>query len=660
MKTFLSLLLSSVCTFLLQAQTTVLEGTVTESGSNEILIGATVKISRGAEVVKMAVTDVDGNYRITLDPGTYDVEVSYTGFSPAKITGMKALSGQVNRLNITLSAATALTEVVVVGYIAAPKSDVAYCMASTQTAKQPKKSEKKSGKKSKGTDSGQVNIKGSRSVGNKHYVGDVQTKERRQKTNSQNIPVNESSSEQYNRIVENQYVQAKDASVSTFSIDVDGAAYANARRFLSNGNLPPQDAVRVEEFVNYFDYQYQQPTDGKPFAVHTELAKCPWNAEHQLLSIALQGRDIETGQLPASNFVFLVDVSGSMNEVNKLPLVKQSLQLLTDYLRPQDRVALVVYAGAAGLVLPSTPGNQKEKIKDAIEKLGAGGGTAGAAGIQLAYQTARSNLAAGGNNRVVLCTDGDFNVGVSSENELIQLIEKERESGIYLSVLGFGMGNYQDGKMQQLANKGNGNHSYIDQLAEAKKVLVNEFGGTLFTIAKDVKIQLDFNADKVAAYRLVGYENRLLNKEDFDDDTKDAGELGAGHRVTALYEIIPAGQDIPVAGQNGDFQFQKTKSGRNSKGGDLLTLKLRFKQPRSTTSELIKTVVTNTPSETMSENLTLAAAAASFGMVLRNSPFKGNASLQSTLELAEAAAKNDPNGYRSELCRLIKMAQTVR
>ena len=415
--------------------------------------------------------------------------------------------------------------------------------------------------------------------------------------------------------------------------------------------------MRLEEFVNYFDYKYKQPTDGRPFSVQTELARCPWNPEHQLLSIALQGRDMETGQLPPSNFVFLVDVSGSMNEENKLPLVKSSLNMLADYLRPQDRVAIVVYAGAAGLVLPSTPGNQKEKIRTAIDALEAGGSTAGAAGINLAYFAARKNFIRGGNNRVVLCTDGDFNVGVSSDADLVKMIERERQTGIYLSVLGFGTGNYQDGKMQQLADKGNGNHSYIDQLSEAKKVLINEFGGTLFTIAKDVKIQLDFNKEKVAAYRLIGYENRLLNKEDFDDDTKDAGELGAGHRVTALYEIVPAGP-IPMVDQNGHLKYQESKSTANSTDGDLLTLKLRYKKPTANAaSELIQTTVVNTPSETMSENLTLAAAAASFGMVLRNSTYKGNATLQSTLQMAQTAAKIDPNGYRTEFCRLIKLAQ---
>ena len=366
---------------------------------------------------------------------------------------------------------------------------------------------------------------------------------------------------------------------------------------------------------------------------------------------------METGQLPPSNFVFLVDVSGSMNEENKLPLVKSSLNMLADYLRPQDRVAIVVYAGAAGLVLPSTPGNQKEKIRTAIDALEAGGSTAGAAGINLAYFAARKNFIRGGNNRVVLCTDGDFNVGVSSDADLVKMIERERQTGIYLSVLGFGTGNYQDGKMQQLADKGNGNHSYIDQLSEAKKVLINEFGGTLFTIAKDVKIQLDFNKEKVAAYRLIGYENRLLNKEDFDDDTKDAGELGAGHRVTALYEIVPAGP-IPMVDQNGHLKYQESKSTANSTDGDLLTLKLRYKKPTANAaSELIQTTVVNTPSETMSENLTLAAAAASFGMVLRNSTYKGNATLQSTLQMAQTAAKIDPNGYRTEFCRLIKLAQ---
>ena len=446
--------------------------------------------------------------------------------------------------------------------------------------------------------------------------------------------------------------------MSTFSIDVDVASYANLRRFLHDGTMPPPDAVRIEEMINYFDYTYAPPTDQHPFAVHTELAPCPWAPEHRLLMVGLQGRQIETGQLPPSNFVFLIDVSGSMSDDNKLPLVQQSLRLLVEQLRPQDRVALVVYAGAAGMVLPSTPGSDKATINAAIDRLSAGGSTAGAAGIQLAYQVARSHYAERGNNRVILCTDGDFNVGVSSDAELVRLIEKERESGVFLSVLGFGMGNYQDAKMQQLADKGNGNHAYIDQIAEARKVLVSEFGGTLFAIAKDVKLQLEFNPARVAGYRLIGYENRLLAREDFDDDAKDAGELGAGHRVTALYEVVPAGQPLPLAKGAGPLRYQTVQPSAAAKSSELCTLKLRYKQPKpKATSTLLETIVQDAPQTSMSENMQLASATASFGMLLRGSQYKGTATYGSALALARQSAKHDPRGYRAELCQLIEKAR---
>lgn len=347
--------------------------------------------------------------------------------------------------------------------------------------------------------------------------------------------------EDYDHIIENDFHSVEQQPLSTFSIDVDRASYSNVRRFIQEGSLPPKGAVRIEEMINYFDYNYASPTTEDPFALYSEIASCPWNSKHRLVHIGLQGKKISTADLPPSNLVFLVDVSGSMEEPNKLPLVQESLKLLTDQLREDDRVAIVVYAGKAGLVLPSTSGSDKMKIKEAIDELQAGGSTAGGEGITLAYKIARQNMKEHGNNRVILATDGDFNVGVSSDDELVELIEKERESGIFLSVLGYGMGNYKDNKMQQLADKGNGNHNYIDNLNEAKKVLVNEFGGTLFTIAKDVKLQVEFNPARVNAYRLIGYENRILGNEDFNDDKKDAGELGSGHTVTALCEIIPAG-----------------------------------------------------------------------------------------------------------------------
>ncbi|MGH2649480.1 MAG: vWA domain-containing protein, partial [Ginsengibacter sp.] len=382
--------------------------------------------------------------------------------------------------------------------------------------------------------------------------------------------------EDYDHIIENNFHTASQEPLSTFSIDVDRAAYSNVRRYIEQGMLPPKGAVRIEEMINYFDYNYTPPANDDPFSVHTEIASCPWNSKHQLVQIGLQGKKIPTQDLPPSNLVFLVDVSGSMDEPNKLPLVQESLKLLTDRLRENDNVAIVVYAGNAGVVLPSTSGADKIKIKQAIDELEAGGSTAGGEGIKLAYKIAGQHLKPHGNNRIILATDGDFNVGVSSDDELVSLIEKERQGGIYLSVLGYGMGNYKDNKMEQLADKGNGNHNYIDNLSEAKKVLVNEFGGTLFTIAKDVKLQVEFNPAFVHAYRLIGYENRALANEDFNDDKKDAGELGAGHTVTALYEIIPAGVNDTLIRKVDDLKYQYKKEVTQN-DNELMNIKLRYK-----------------------------------------------------------------------------------
>ncbi len=467
--------------------------------------------------------------------------------------------------------------------------------------------------------------------------------------------------EQYSPIVENPFQDAKLGNISTFSIDVDAASYANIRRFINSGQMPPRDAVRIEEMINYFDYQYNPARAQHPFEVYTEVAPCPWEPRHRLLLVGLQGKTVDTGQLPASNLVFLIDVSGSMNEPDKLPLVQQSLGLLTDQLRPNDRVAIVVYAGAAGQVLESTPGTDKSKIKAAISELQAGGSTAGGEGIRLAYATARKNFIRGGNNRVILCTDGDFNVGVSSEDELVKLIENERQSGVYLTVLGFGDGNYQDGKMQSLADKGNGNHGYVDQLSEARKLFVREFGGTLFTIAKDVKLQLHFNPQQVAGYRLIGYENRLLATEDFHDDTKDAGEMGAGHRVTALYELIPTGQSLPPLSKLDSALVVVAEPDKSVRinDDDLFVVQLRYKQPGGEApSQLLeyRLNVAALDRRDESENFLLASAVAEFGLLLRDSKFKGQASYGHALERARLASRNDPGGYRKELADLVERA----
>jgi len=475
-------------------------------------------------------------------------------------------------------------------------------------------------------------------------------------------PYPDQNTEDYAAIQENRFQPALQIPLSTFSIDVDAAAYSNVRRFLNLGQMPPADAVRIEEMINYFDYDYPQPKGEHPFEVVTELSECPWQPEHRLLHIGLQGKSISTENLPASNLVFLIDVSGSMSAPNKLPLLQAAYKLLVDQLRAKDKVSIVVYAGAAGLVLSPTDGTDKIKIKEAIDKLSAGGSTAGGAGIQLAYKTAREQFVKGGNNRVILATDGDFDVGASSDEEMVKLIEKERESGIFLTVLGFGMGNYKDSKMQELADKGNGNHAYIDNMSEARKVLVNEFGGTLFTIAKDVKLQIEFNPAKVQAYRLIGYENRMLNKEDFNDDKKDAGELGSGHTVTALYEIIPVGVKSSFIATVDDLKYQKTEDDKKITivpSNELVNIKLRYKQPEGAKSQLIEKPVLDKPlkiSET-GDNFGWSAAVAEFGMLLRKSELKGNATYAQALKLAKNAQGKDVNGYRREMIQLLEIAR---
>jgi Ca-activated chloride channel homolog len=469
--------------------------------------------------------------------------------------------------------------------------------------------------------------------------------------------------EGYDNIVENKFLKVTDNPLSTFSIDVDAASYSNVRRMLNYNQLPPAGAVRIEEMINYFTYQYPQPTGTDPFSVNTEIATCPWNKEHRLVSIGLQGKKIAADNLPPSNLTFLIDVSGSMETEDKLPLVKSSMKMLVDQLREQDKVSIVVYAGNAGLVLSPTPGTDKMKIKQAIDNLQAGGSTAGGQGIKLAYETAKSNFAKGGNNRVILCTDGDFNVGVSSDDELERLIEDERKTGIFLTVLGFGTGNYQDAKMQKLADKGNGNHAYIDNQSEAKKVLVSEFGGTLFTIAKDVKLQVEFNPAKVQGYRLIGYENRVLAKEDFNNDKKDAGELGSGHTVTALYEVIPVGVKSNELDTLDELRYQKpaNKNDATTFAGELMNIKLRYKQPDGDVSKLIQHPVMDSKLSInqASENLRFAAAVAEFGMLLRNSAYKGEGSYQLVEQLASNATTNDAEGYRKEFLELVKKAQAL-
>ena len=465
--------------------------------------------------------------------------------------------------------------------------------------------------------------------------------------------------EAYDRVVDNPFLRATQNPLSTFSIDVDTAAYANLRRFLSSGALPPKDAVRIEEMVNYFAYSYSGPKNSDPFSAQVEVASAPWKPEHRLVKVGLKGREIAQDKRPPSNLVFLIDVSGSMQPPNKLPLIKRGLPLLVEKLTENDRVAIVVYAGASGLVLPSTTCDHKAKILAALENLEAGGSTNGGSGIQLAYDTAIANFIKGGTNRVILATDGDFNVGVTNQGELTRLIEEKAKSGVFLSVLGFGMGNYKDSTLEKLADKGNGNYAYVDSLQEARKVLVEEMGGTLITIAKDVKIQVEFNPALVGAYRLIGYENRILRAEDFNDDTKDAGEIGAGHTVTALYEVVPVGKEGALPGID-SLKYQKpVEVTRESKSGELLTLKLRYKEPDGATSKLMQVPVSDrgTSWAQASRDFKFASAVAALGMILRDSPYKGNATLGSVLDLAEAGRGEDKQGYRVEFIELVRSAR---
>lgn len=495
-------------------------------------------------------------------------------------------------------------------------------------------------------------------------------------------PSGEFNTAAYDHILENPFLDAANNPLSTFSIDVDTASYSNVRRFLNEGSLPPKDAVRVEEMINYFTYDYAQPTDNKPFAVHVDLASCPWEPAHRLVRIGLKGREIASGKRGASNLVFLLDVSGSMTPPERLPLVKQAMRLLVDKLTENDRVAIVVYAGASGLALPSTNGAHKEQILSALENLQPGGSTNGAEGIQLAYKVAADNFIKGGVNRVILATDGDFNVGVTSQGDLIRLIEEKAKTGVFLSVLGVGTDNLKDSTMLKLADKGNGNYAYLDSLDEARKVLVQQMNGTLVTIAKDVKIQVEFNPARVASYRLIGYEKRILRKEDFNNDKIDAGEIGAGHTVTALYEVVPVGAAANPAASVppvDPLKYQRVEreealrtrlrdaaAGQAAKrlqsSNEMLTVKLRFKKPDGDKSELIERGLVDDGKEfaKASPDFKFATAVAEFGMILRDSEHKGNGTLGAVLEWAQEGKGSDANGYRAGFVELVRKAQALK
>lgn len=619
-KRLLTILLLGSMALTAMAQQIVVTGTVTDANSNEKIIGVNV-LEKGSR--NGTITNVNGQYTISTQMGKTLV-FSYIGYESKKCV----VTGEKLDVKLTESQKT-LDEVVVIGYGTQKKCDLTGAVANVSSALQ-----------------GRV----AGVAVNQSYYSNANVVYR--------APVAENT-EEYGTFKENRFFSAKDQPLSTFSLDVDAASYGNIRRMINQGQQPPKDAVRIEELINYFSYNYAQPTGEHPVNIMTEATVCPWNNKHQLVRIGVKAKEIPSENLPASNFVFLLDVSGSMGDANKLDLVKSSIKLLTNNLRTKDRVAIVVYAGAAGVVLPSTEGTDKQKILEAVENLHAGGSTAGGAGIELAYKIAEKNFIPNGNNRIILCTDGDFNVGVSSTTDLETLIESKRKTGVFLTVLGYGMGNYKDNKLQILAQKGNGNHAYIDNLQEANKVLVNEFGSTMYTVAKDVKIQVEFNPAFVNAYRLIGYESRLLNKEDFNDDTKDAGDLGSGHTVTALYEIIPVGVENTFGGVD-DLKYQKTKNPSESvkptqNSTELLTVKLRYKLPKEDKSQKLEVpVYAKNINTNLSPDFNFVLAVAMFGQILRESDFKGDATYDKVLAYAQKGIGEDRHGYRKEFVRLVE------
>ena len=610
----LSVLLLGFVSFPGTVKTYELTGKVTDE-TGQALPGVNVLLKGHAAG---AITEVDGSFKLNSPDSCATLEISYIGY---EVKEAKACAGK--SVNVKLKASPMKLEEMVV--VAEDRKADEYERPVLSKAKKEMSS---------------LASPGIAGYANRTYA-----------------PQPNFNTEDYDRIQENRFHRATQEPQSTFSIDVDAASYSNLRRFINNGQRPPEDAVRIEEMINYFDYEYVEPTGKHPFSINTEVSDCPWQPKHRLVHIGLQGKHTPSENLPAANLVFLIDVSGSMSAANKLPLVQTSFKLLADQLRPQDRVAIVVYAGAAGLVLEPTTGNNKTKIKEAIDKLQAGGSTAGGEGIRLAYKTAKEHFIKGGNNRVILASDGDFNVGVSSDGELVRIVEEERKSGVYLTVLGYGMGNYKDNKMQKLADSGNGNHAYIDNLDEARRVLVSEFGGTMYTIAKDVKLQLEFNPAVVQGYRLIGYENRVLNNADFDDDQKDAGELGAGHTVTALYEIIPVGIESKFLAADKDLKYQQRDlTPTANRSNELLTVKFRYKAPEADNSQLMEEVIMDKKSslDKTSDNFRWSAAVATFGMLLRNSEFKGDANYEQCKKLAAGARGKDTEGYRAEMIRMIE------
>jgi Ca-activated chloride channel family protein len=629
----------------LQAQERTIKGTVTDKKSGSPMVGAYVSAQdkNGVLRVKASVSQ-NGAYQVAVGEEVKELVFSYVSYNTVKVQIGKA---KIINVKMEETQNTLTGDVVIRGYVKRSREATtgsSFVVSGKEVQDRPVGNVEQL---LQGVSTGGLKIQNNTGAPSVRGLGNVRSLD---------------DTESYATTTENRFKDVLQSPLSTFSIDVDAAGYSNLRRFINNGNLPPAEAVRIEEMVNYFDYEYEQPKGNDPVNISTEISNAPWNTSHKLVKIGLQAKKVSTANLPASNLVFLIDVSGSMSQANKLPLLVSSFKMLTDQLRKEDKVAIVVYAGNAGIVLPATRGNEKTTIKEALNKLSAGGSTAGGEGIELAYKIAAENFVKGGNNRIILATDGDFNVGASSDAAMEKLIEEKRKSGIFLTVLGYGMGNYKDSKMEKLADKGNGNYAYIDNISEARKVLVTEFGGTLYTVAKDVKLQVEFNPSRTQAYRLIGYENRMLKSRDFNDDKKDAGEMGSGHTVTALYELIPVGVKSSFSGSVDDLKYQVKDSKKvvlPGNGKELMTVKIRYKEPDGTASRLIEQpVVDNSIAFNQTSNsFRFSAAVAELGLLLKQSEFAQKSSFDHVISTAEAAKGKDSEGYRSEFVRLAKSAK---
>lgn len=648
-----------------------LSGKVTDSKSGEVLIFATVKIFQAGKFIQGTETDIDGTYFFIAPPvGLIDIEVEYVGYEAEMIKNFEIKLGKDHRLDLKMNIDNnILNEVQIVAY-KVPLLTIDYTNSgATLTGEKIRNLPTKSVDAITTTAAGvssttgaEISVLGSRSNETVYFLDGV-------RVSGNLIPQSEISNktpntESYAKINENQFKFVTDEPLSTFALDVNRAAYSNVRRMLNYGQLPPADAVRIEEMINYFHYNYPAPKDKDIIGVTTNFTDCPWNKELKLLHVGVQSKKMDVKEMPLSNIVFLIDVSGSMSDDNKLPLVIASCKILLEQLRPDDKVAIVTYAGQAGVALQSTKASEKAKIIAALDGLESGGSTAGAQGIITAYQIAKENFITKGNNRVILATDGDFNVGISDNQSLEKLIEEKRSTGIFLSVLGYGMGNYQDDKMQILADKGNGNHAYIDNMQEANKVLHNEFGGTMYTIAKDVKFQIEFNPATVSYYRLVGYENRMLNKEDFNNDAKDGGELGLGHQMTAIYEIGTTASAAEGILSVDPLKYQSNSNKDKNLGNldELATIKFRYKESDADKSKKWEQVIKNTlvSQSELNDDVRFATAVAYGGLLLRDGQTLSSKSFAPMIEMATAAKGKDDDGYRTEFIKLMRVADGIK